>query len=123
MSARAGKKIYVENLREKKMEGPHFFFFFTFHLISSHAKIQNPRQSPCLRKVIRRSEKKTMNLVATTFASQPICNATWAAHTLRSDKMELSLSLQILKENKQMQNFKADDKRINYRIKNRISKK
>ena len=27
-----------------------------------------------------------MNLVATTFATQPICNATWAAHALRSDQ-------------------------------------
>jgi hypothetical protein len=27
---------------------------------------------------------KTMNSVATTFATQPICNAAWAVHALRS---------------------------------------
>jgi hypothetical protein len=30
-------------------------------------------------------EKKTMNSVATTIATQPVCNATWTAHALRSD--------------------------------------
>ena len=29
-----------------------------------------------------------MNLVATMFATQHICNATWAAHSLRSDQNE-----------------------------------
>jgi hypothetical protein len=29
-----------------------------------------------------------MNLVAATFATQPVCNATWAAHALRSDQFK-----------------------------------
>jgi hypothetical protein len=31
-------------------------------------------------------EKKTMNSVATTFATQPVCNAAQAEHALPSDK-------------------------------------
>jgi hypothetical protein len=34
----------------------------------------------------KREEKKTMNLVATSFATQPVCNAIWVAHALRSDQ-------------------------------------
>jgi hypothetical protein len=34
----------------------------------------------------RKKERKTMNLMATTFASQPVCNATQAVHALLSDK-------------------------------------
>ena len=29
-----------------------------------------------------------MNLVATSFANQPVCNAAWAAHALRSDQLQ-----------------------------------
>jgi hypothetical protein len=46
-------------------------------------------------KVIRRrekkrkqeQEKKTTNLVATSFATQPVCNAARAAHALHSDQL------------------------------------
>jgi hypothetical protein len=54
-----------------------------------------PRSSLTMRKVIRRrgemrgrigGGKKTINLVATAFASQPVCNATRAVHALHSDQ-------------------------------------
>ena len=70
------------------------FAFFTFYLIRSKLVC---RLSACLRKVIRhrkeerkkedrKKEKKAMNLVATTFASKTVYNATRAAHALRSDQ-------------------------------------
>jgi hypothetical protein len=33
-----------------------------------------------------------MNLVATSFATQPVCNAAWAAHALRLDQLILVCS-------------------------------
>ena len=53
-----------------------------------------------LRKVIRRRrgkrerkrKEKKMNLVATTLATQSVCNATRAAHTLRSDQYVYSMT-------------------------------
>jgi hypothetical protein len=53
---------------------------------------QDPKSTPSGRKVIRHrrkkreEEKKTMNLVATSFATQPVFNAARATHTLRSDQ-------------------------------------
>jgi hypothetical protein len=34
----------------------------------------------------KREEKITVLIEATTFATQPACNAAWAAHTLSSDQ-------------------------------------
>jgi hypothetical protein len=35
----------------------------------------------------KKEEKKTMNLVATSFAMQPVCNAAQVAHALRIQKL------------------------------------
>jgi hypothetical protein len=37
----------------------------------------------------KRKEKKTTNLVATSFATQPVCNAARAPHALRSDQFTM----------------------------------
>ena len=37
---------------------------------------------------MRRGEKKTMNLVATSFATLPVCNAARAAHALHSNQFK-----------------------------------
>jgi hypothetical protein len=69
--------------------------------MSAHTNFNNPGTTPSGRKVIRRREKerekrkerkrkereKTMNLVATTFATQPVCNTTRAAHALHLDQL------------------------------------
>jgi hypothetical protein len=93
LSAHAGTppRRWEEN---SHISGDHNFFC---HISSSwHAQNQDPRLSACLRKVIRLREKegekdrnkreKTMNSVATTYAWQPICNATRAAHALCPDQ-------------------------------------
>jgi hypothetical protein len=48
----------------------------------------NPWTAPSVRKVIRwrKREKKTMNSVATSFATQPVYNAARAALALHSDQ-------------------------------------
>jgi hypothetical protein len=47
-----------------------------------HAKNQHHRSS--LKGVDEREREKTMDLVATIFAWQPVFNTTWAAQALRS---------------------------------------
>ena len=67
-------------------------FSSSFTLISAHLNFHYPRTTPSVRKVIRRrrkKEKKTINSVATSFAAQPVCNTTQAAHALRSDQLLL----------------------------------
>jgi hypothetical protein len=78
---------------------PPHHFSSSFTLISAHTNFHDPRTTPSGRKVIRRRkkemaegmrsvvecmwsfsdgmwrEKKTMNSVATLFATQPVCNA------------------------------------------------
>jgi hypothetical protein len=74
---------------------PPFLSFFT--LISAHTNFHDARTTPSGRKVIWRRKKerggggggeKTRNLVATSFATQPVCNAAQAAHALFSDQKE-----------------------------------
>jgi hypothetical protein len=63
--------------------------FSTIFFLSAHTNFHDPRTNPFGRKVIRyreREREKTTNLVATMFATQPVCNAARAAHALRSDQ-------------------------------------
>jgi hypothetical protein len=65
--------------------------------VSAPTNFHDPRTTPFGRKVIRRrekergkkEEKKKKKLVATTFATQSVFNAAWAAHALRSDQYNL----------------------------------
>ena len=89
--------FFLSFLKIKKNDGGYpriFLLHFSSNQVQRtlHAKNQDPRSSPSLRKVIRRRRekkerlKKTINSVATTFTMQPVCNAARAAHALRSDQ-------------------------------------